>query len=378
MKLIVPIIMFRFFLVFYVFVFSSVTYSVEVTDLYTAKIAVNSQGSNERNQALKKAMAAVLVKVGGQQDVLQSNEIKPALSQFNSYISQYRYSREQNTTKLIAQFDEDKINQLFINANLPLWGSLRPQVLLWLIEEQGLERTIMSASASSDIPQIINDFSQTRGLPVLLPLMDLTEITTINVTDFWGRFITPIEQASARYIADMAVVVRVSNQKVDEDIVGQQQENSNCQPLCEKQPFVIDWSLISDGKLLSSKSMSYLYQGLDKKALLEQAMADITQVIYQRYALSTKSEQQYVIDVANIEDMATYVDLVEFLQDLSSVKNVQLQAVKGNNRRFSLELIGSKQAFLAALKLNKQLAQFVDPLAAKDPEAVPVFLWEQR
>ncbi len=374
MKIFCPFIMLRYLLVFYVVIFSTTALSVEVTDLYVAKIPVASQVNAERDKALKKAMAAVLVKVGGQESVLTEPLLKKALANSRSYMSQYRYVRNNDENQLLASFDEAKINQLFIEANLPLWGSLRPQVLLWLVEEDGLSRDILSASANSPLPPLVADFSDSRGLPILLPLMDLTDVSQINIADFWGRFKTPIEQASQRYIAEMAVVVRISN----DSLITEPQAMDNCQPLCGQKSYVIDWTLFSDSQSISSKSLDFSYQGVNKSSLLEQGLADITQVIYQRYALATNSEQEYTIDIANVDDMATYVTIVEFLQELSSVSSIQLKQAKGNSRRFSLELIGSKQAFLASLKLNKKLAQFIDPLADIDPNAVPVFLWESE
>ena len=364
--------MYRYFLIFYVFVCSNFTLAVEVDDLYTAKISVDSQVGAERERALKQAMAVVLVKVGGEASVLTSAKVKASLKRYKSYVTQYRYSLEGDTQKLIASFDEAKVNQLFIDANLPIWGSLRPQLVMWLIEEQGLSRDILSASANSELPYLVREFSEVRGLPILLPLMDLTEVSHINVADLWGRFITPIEQASMRYLADMSVVVRISQEELT------QQQLNACQPLCEQIPYKLDWSLLSDGQAISSRSLSFIYQAVDKKSLLKQALVDITQQVYQRYALSTSAEQQFILDVANIKDMPTYVALVDYIAELSSVKSVQLQRAKGSSRRFLLELMGSQQAFLASLKLDKQLSQFIDPLVDIAPDAVPVFIWAKK
>jgi len=88
--------------------------------------------------------------------------------------------------------------------------------------------------------------------------------------------------------------------------------------------------------------------------------------------------------VVNIDSLATYVDVFEFLTNLSAVKTITLLSAEGASRRFNLQLLGSAEALLASLKLNKQLKQFIDPLArfnttTLDNEtgdiAVPVFYW---
>ena len=59
----------------------------------------------------------------------QYNVMLPTI---DGYLNAFN-KQENKTLFLLANFNEDKINQLFYDANLPLWGSLRPQVLLWLI-----------------------------------------------------------------------------------------------------------------------------------------------------------------------------------------------------------------------------------------------------
>jgi len=88
--------------------------------------------------------------------------------------------------------------------------------------------------------------------------------------------------------------------------------------------------------------------------------------------------------VENIDSLATYVDVFDFLNDLSSVKSVTLLSAKAGARQFNLQLLGSKEALLASLKLNKQLRQYIDPLAQfNEPlsqenaeKLVPIFYWD--
>ncbi len=387
------------------FIFLIPVQAVEVNDLYQASVAISSQTSRDRPTALKEALGTVMIKVGGEKSVLDNDIIKKALKNHQQYLTQYRYQykrvRVENalTTAsqkyekqlfLLASFNEEKINRLFQQANLPLWGSLRPQVLLWLVDEQGFARTIMSNSTDSALPFMLNEFSARRGLPIMMPLMDLTDASQINVSDIWGRFEQPIRTASARYFAEAIVVMRISNsslksvgssvESVDEQIRESfTDESDNCGLLCAQpkelqQSYVLDWSLIT-----AQQTFSQQYQHSDRQLLLQQGLADITDVIYQHYALSTTSNNDFVIEVANVDSLSTYVRVFNFLQDLSSVKAVTLLSAKGESRRFQLQLLGSVEALLASLKLNKQLKQHYDPLADinNDTENVytPVFYW---
>ncbi len=348
--------------------------AVEVTDLYQAKVVVSSQALAEKNKALKQAMRQVLLKVGGQESVLQNSEIKKALKNYQKFIAQFSYQREKKHTVLVAQFDEDKVNNLFYQAGLPLWGNLRPQVLLWLVEESGLTRQILAESSASPLPQIVQAFSQQRGLPISLPVMDLTDVETLSIADVWGRFIAPIKVASERYQAEAIVIFRISNSSL---LPAEFFDSKQCDILCQQQHYVLDWRLFTPGQVLTHGTQTHRYQGNNKVVLFEQALKDMTQEIYQYYALNVNDSHQVDIDVANISSLASYVEVFDFLKNLSSVASVQLISAQGENRRFRLNLLGSKQTLLASLKLNKSLRQYIDPLMKADNDSVPVFYWEK-
>lgn len=351
------------------------TNAVEVKDLYVAKVAVKSQGKNERNRALKQTLRAVLIKVGGHQSVLNHQAIKAQLNRYNSFVTHYRYERDEKQQFLQASFDEAKINQLFVDANLPIWGSLRPQVVLWLVDENGLLRNVISESHSSPLIETVNNFSSLRGLPIALPLWDLADTNNISTSDVWGRFSQPIFHASKRYQAEAIIVVRIS----DNSLLSDEQLDINadgCELLCQT-PIGLDWSYLSADDVDQTPQFSQRYQGFDRSELLSQALSDITDNIYQRYALTTGENNQYEIEVANIDSLARFVQVSQFLQELSSVQAVRLTQANGEVRRFSLTLIGSEHTFLASLKLHKALKQHIDILNPVIDEKVPVFYWER-
>jgi len=389
--------MFRYFIVLLVILSSFFAcvdvFSVEVKNLYTAKVVVNSQTNSERKRALRQAMGAVVLKVGGQQALLSNSTIKEGLRNVNRYVATYRYQRNTGKLELLVTFDESKVNQLFEQANAPLWGSLRPQILLWLVEENGLRRTTISnatngsfsdsssSQVSYNLPESVERFSSLRGLPILMPLMDLTDANTISTFDIWGRFAEQVQVASQRYKPESIVIIRLSNSSLlplQESPV----QVDDCL-LCQKeaQQYALDWSFISEAQgynvdKIGGQIFGDISYGTAPDELLQQALSLITDKIYQKYALNYGVDHNYIIDVANVPSLKRFIDVEQFLEQLSSVKSVKLLNASGDNRRFELVLKSSGQAFLASLKLNKQLEHFVDPLAEEVVGAVPVFYWK--
>ena len=365
--------MFRNCLIFLFFILSLRINAIEVENLYSAKVLVSSQSASDRNKALKNALRGVITKVGGKE--IEHPLVAQAIKSYNTYVNQYQYIRTSDATYLNVSFNETKINRLFKQADLAIWGRLRPQVMVWVIEEDGLERKLLSATSASEIPNAIDDFSQLRGLPLTMPIMDLTDLSALTTTDVWGRFAQPLAQASQRYLAEAVVVIRISNNS----LVLEQTETENCQPLCQTQPLVLDWSLMADAQDEYSQVFSTQYQGDDVLQMLNSALSEITDVIYQQYALSTSNSNELLIDVANIDNLPELIAVSEFLAELSAVESVQLVSAQGSNRRFKLSLIGSQQALLASLKLSEELNQYIDPLAGPmQKNEVAVFFWGQK
>ena len=358
--------MFRFYFIIIILVLllpSPISLALEVNDLYQANVVVDTQDRIQREQAIKEALQGVFLKVGGKKSVLSHEVLKKAQQMASRYVSQYRYQRIDSQLSLIVSFNEEKVNQLFKEANLPLWGSLRPQVLLWLIDEQGVNRSIVGSSADSIIPSSVNEFSTQRGLPIVMPLMDLTDSTQVVLSDFWGYFPEQIQQASLRYFADTIVVMRVSDSSLVDVNENTVQSNAlddvSCGLLCEQQelviPKVLDWRVFTQGVHYTQK-----YQGVDKVSLINQGLSDITELIYHSYALLASAESDFVIEVNNVTSLTSDIQLFDFLKALSAVNAVTLISAQGDVRQFKLDLIGSKASFLASLKLNDKLMQQFD------------------
>jgi hypothetical protein len=356
--------------------------AVEVSDLYQAKVEVNSQQVTERNRALKKALSAVLIKVSGNEQLLEQPEFKTAVQQYQQFVEKYHYQTRHDVTYLVAEFNEKKVNAVFQQADVPIWGNLRPQILVWIIDEQGLERQFVSESSETAIPELIADISLDKGLPIRLPLLDLTDRENIQLSDFWGRFAEPIRDASARYEAEAIIVIRLSdntlvsvstqdnNTEISDDssiLSG----NQSCGSLCQENALAMDWTLITDTVEFSSK-----YDGSDKITLISTALNEATRRIYKKYVISNDNQQQVVLDIVNIDNLSTYHAVTEFLTTLSSVRSVKLVWVKGKVMRFELDLLGSPISFLSSLKLSQQLQPVFDPLADSNEQNLSQFYWQ--
>ena len=361
--------MYRYLIFIYLIFISLHVQGVEVKDLYLAKVPVDNQSLKARNQAIKHAFEIVLVKIGGRSEILDEPLIKSTLVRYQQFVSAYRYERQDQQLNIVASFDEKKVNDLFAESELPIWGSLRPQVVMWILLEEKLKRRVLSDVEFHSIIQTVKEFSADRGLPIVIPLMDLSDSQNITMPDLWGRFYAPINRASARYQAEATVVMRVSDvvrgPTADEEI--------DCSPICKK-TYQLDWQFIEEE---GAAVVGSEYIGNELQLMVQQALVDLTDVVYQDYAINVNAEQTLLVNVADADSLADTMRVSEYLNNLSVVQSVTLVKVNESVRQFKLELLGTKAAFIASLSLDNALQQRLDPLAPVDPDAIPVLYWSQ-
>ncbi len=127
-----------------------------------------------------------------------------------SLLRSYRFSFDNSRTYYVAEFDQAKLTELLQREMLPLWGDRRPVTIVWVAHDtdEG-ERLILDESLPSDLGEAIKRKGKERGVPLTLPLMDLTDNVNITTYDVWGRFVEPLRNASVRYAVDNIIGARV-------------------------------------------------------------------------------------------------------------------------------------------------------------------------
>lgn len=175
-----------------------------------AQIQVEDQSQRTQQAAQKKALQQVLVKMSGSTGVLENAGVRAALTSPQSLLRSYRFSFENGKTYYVAEFDQPKLNELLQREMLPLWGDRRPETIVWLAKEDDNDaRVILDESLDTELQRALKQTAKERGVPLSLPLMDLTDSVNISSYDVWGRFAGPLRKASARYSVDNIIGARV-------------------------------------------------------------------------------------------------------------------------------------------------------------------------
>ncbi|TRX56998.1 DUF2066 domain-containing protein [Thalassomonas sp. M1454] len=343
---------------------SSTAFAIEVDDLYQAKIKVESQASSDRNKAQQQAFKQVLIKLAGKETVYNNEVITKALNRPNNYINQFSYSLQESDTYLVASFEAGKVNKLLQSAQAKIWGKHRPLSTVWVIDEQGQQRTIIGDLSSHPINQTIKESAQANGLPINFPLMDLSDSMNVSMADVWGKFESNLLQASERYLAESIIIMRVSNSTL---------LPVDCNDECKS--FALDWQFQLNDEIITGS-----YQGDDKQQLVSKAVNDIANKLHQSFSYTFNEEGGNFLDVKiiNVANLTEFIEISDFFTNMTLVEDVQLIKVSGENMIFRLNVVADKNAIMQALKLEQNLVEnsLLTDSELQSEESLMSFTWK--
>lgn len=183
-----------------------------LADLYKVREAVATQRSDEREHALRQAFDTLLLRLTGDADT-PSEAVAQLRQDPQQLVSRYAYDEG----ALVVDFDPLTTERALRSAGLSLWGAERPGILAWwLIESIEGSRLVGDAQEGTADLQAA---AQHRGLPLRLPLADLSEQLAITAETLAAKDPQALRELSERYDADglLAVRARQSSERWEAD-----------------------------------------------------------------------------------------------------------------------------------------------------------------
>ena len=221
------------------------SYALQVNGLYEQRVAIANESDTERDRAFREALEAVLLKITGERRWLEHPVLQQAVRNAQSYVEGISYASE--TVEVIADelprpadpdvdqagqvdpelaasslpalreqryidvnFAASLLDELLASANIPVWDSNRPSVLVWLaLQNAEGERSMLTADSNPRIIAIIQDFVTERGLPIIFPVLDFEDRRALSEEALWTQDEAVISVASSRYGADSVLSGRL-------------------------------------------------------------------------------------------------------------------------------------------------------------------------
>lgn len=302
----------------------------QITDLYQAEVV--AQGSTEQWQQL--ALSQVLTRVSGKADLTTNPQIAAELKRASGYIKQFESVRHSEGNRMRALLDAVKVNQLLQQNNIAVWGAMRPDILVWLVHQDGAERTFVR---SSELPlnSALRQAFRFGGLPLLQPLYDMDDVLLLSETDVWAGFWQQIEQASNRYSADIVIAATVDNIS----------QNGSTQ-------LRLTWQRQAEGKTLRDEVIA-----ADETNLMQAFASVLAAQLAEQYAsiISAEGGGSMVLKVQQLQSLSDIVQVQRLLQQLVGVSEVTIGQFDGGTAYYKLQSSISADGIMNALRFNTLL-----------------------
>lgn len=306
-------------------------------DLFESEVVVPNQSPAERSQAFRTALAEVLVRVAGRNDVLDSEPARALLKDPGKLVQQYRYYTRPDSQPPVllmwVRFDEPGIREGLQQQGLSYWGKERPDTLVWLAVEDRGRRYVVAAGDDSDVRRQIELAARQRGVPIVFPLMDLEDQSRARFTDIWGGFFDNVLQASERY-SPQAVLIGRLNRSVSGGWSSR-------------------WHLQVGGR-----PNAWTDSRSDLALLSQQGIDDAADILASQFAVASggsAGNNRVLIEVAGVDSLADYARASAYLEALTSVADLQLTQVNGPILKYSLQLNGSLQDLTRTVAIGSVL-----------------------
>ena len=317
--------------------------ALQVQGLYEAEVPVPSKAETERNLALGAALRNVLVKVTGERNPQSYPGIVQAMSHPGELVEQFRYrstasdssdtaTDDEGGLKLWARFDSQVVDRLVRDAGLPSWGKNRPSMLMWLAVEDQSGRSLIGADDSPTITNVLHAAAGNRGVPFVVPLMDLVDRSVVSVSDVWAGFPDRILQASSRYRADIVLLSRVHQPNTTQ--------------------WEARWRLFVDG---APHDWTLRNNALD--VMLVRGVNHAADIVAARFTQSASGAGDSAVDLAinDIRTLGDYARTLSYLKSLDGISRIDVKGASGNQVSFSLAIRGGASAFSQVIGLGRTL-----------------------
>ena len=301
-------------------------------DLDEVTLPVPDRSLEARRAAIPRGLEILLVRLTGERDVARFAGMEALLAHPERYLQQFAYetapdAKQAPSLRLRMRFDRDGILRVLRRHGLPVWPAQRPAVVAWIAIDNGRQRFLLGDAPESRSVQALKQAAERRGIPMLLPLMDLQDRRAVRFADVWGGFLERLERASQRY--DDRAVLLVG--RIHRGAAGGWRG---------------DWKLrMDDGSLLewnlsSPRLADMLVEAVD-------AAADRLAL---RLAIRASGSREWIrLTVEGVRDLSSHLAVRRALASLAPVQTLQVRTLAPDEVGFALEVEGGRKALERAL-----------------------------
>lgn len=317
--------------------------SAETADLYTIEEAVIDQSPEALADATVVGLQNVLVRLVGDTESLRTPDQRDLVTDAESWLLRHHYiirnkaemaqdntAPEQYAVQLT--FDSAAINAALTEANIPLWTTRQPILLVAVVaDEQGKHILTESDTAAH---AVITQVETKYGVDVWVPVMDLADSVALDAEKLWRGDMAGAVIVAQRYDATTIVLLRAAKQ-ANGDWQAQWQTQWQTH---EKPPQ--NWQ--SEGNY---------------EAMLRAGLKVMTAKLVQESSHApSKDAQTFSLSVLDVNGLSAYQRVMDYFQALTYAENVQQQGLANGMLQLTFNYRGTQDQLVKILKNEGVLA----------------------
>lgn len=319
------------------------SYAAEVNNLYHAQLPIDSRDEQKRDQLTPALLKQVIVKVVGNSSVVEKADLTVVLDKATTLVQQYEYHRtnvvqadltQPDQLVLKQRFDADGVNKAIRDLGLPIWGRVRPDILAWVALQQDGKQTLLGLENSeTKLIQPLNEAAEQRGLPILLPLMDLDDLSQVSFDAVWQKDDAVVQAASLRYGADILLLAQVNL------------DNGNA---------TIEWQALIDGDIKRWQSQGQLPDAF-KHGIGE--LADVLANRFSQTIDTNQAVQRLQMNISDVMDYGDFTRLMTYLRQLDYITDIRVMNLNEQKLDLDIAFNGNLQVLQRTLAVGRMLTE---------------------
>ena len=210
--------------------------------------------------------------------------------------------------RLSVDFDPASVNRLIDESGMPRWGSERPALLLWIVDEG--ERGAEYLQQDRMLQHTIDELAFRYGIELTRPILDAGDRVEVTPADVRGGFTGVATAAMRRYGADGVIMLDL---RPNRDF------------------WTGRWAW-----RIGDRESAFERSGAERAEVVEAGLGRIAEALAARFAVRPSAGGQHRLVVEGIETTAHYNEVRDFLKALTGVESVRVVSASEAAMTFSV------------------------------------------
>ncbi|RMA81383.1 DUF2066 domain-containing protein [Umboniibacter marinipuniceus] len=299
-------------------------------------VIVEDRSQRVRAEAITQAFEQVLRSRTGNTGMLDES-LAALLTRSSQFVDNYAYStNEEGFTQLDIRFQERKLRQALVEANVAYWPDQRSKTLVLLAQVTTANRSPQYLGDDEPLMASMNDAFIRYDLEMITPIWDLEDRIIVSPQQIWAHDRERAVDLATKYGASCVL--------------------TGAAYLDSQARYRISWSLDCAGEFRRRQ-----LGALDVEGAANQGRNLVVSQLVAQQAVDLSGEPQALsVAVAGLQDYPSVTALRSYLDELLQVQSYRIQSISPAGLQVELSLVDELSKFRQRLQRDGKLQRIDD------------------